>query len=201
MRLLLAGLFVFMGISLSALFLLPIEDSWHSSLLAGPVIGVLFLLLCVVALIVFNPPGSPWLVSDPEAYIRELEEKGLLAATDFRATRAFEVAEYEDEGSHYFIELEDGAVLYLNGQYLYDYEPVEDDPELNQPRQFPCTDFTIRRHRKQGFVVDVICRGHVLEPETVAPPLDDPAYWQSVVLEDGHIIGDRSYDEIKERAR
>ena len=69
--------------------------------------------------------------------------------------------EFEDEGLHYFIELVDGRVLFLSGQYLYDYEPISDDPESNQPRSFPCTEFTVRRHKNDGCVVDLLRAGTV----------------------------------------
>ena len=36
---------------------------------------------------------------------------------------------------------------FLSGQYLYDYEPISDDPDANEARSFPCTEFTVRRHR------------------------------------------------------
>ena len=74
----------------------------------------------------------------------------LIVDTPFQATRAFGVEDYGDEGSHYFLELADGSgILALCGQYLYAYEPITDDPELNQPRRFPCTSFTVRRHRTE----------------------------------------------------
>ena len=47
----------------------------------------------------------------------------------FTASRAFAVEEFEDEGSHYFVDLTDNRVLFLSGQYLYDYEPLEDAEE------------------------------------------------------------------------
>ena len=61
--------------------------------------------------------------------------------------RAFGVKEFEDEGLHYFLELTDGRVLVLSGQYLYDYEAISDDSETNRPRAFPCSEFTLRRHK------------------------------------------------------
>ncbi len=133
----------------------------------------------------------------PPMTLREMEEKGLLVSTDYRAVRAFAVEEFEDEGPHYFLELDDSAVLYLNGQYLYDYEPIDDDPEANQPRRFPCTEFTVRRHREGGYVVDLVCRGRVLEPEVVAPHFSPARLRWSELPGDGQVFRDRPYDDLK----
>ena len=100
--------------------------------------------------------------------VENLEEQGSLVASDYKARRAIQVEECEDEGSHYFVELEDGSVLYLNGQYLRYYDPI-DFPDQPQPRSFPCTSFTLRRHRESGYTVDIICHGEVLEPEVIVP--------------------------------
>ena len=134
----------------------------------------------------------------PEELLRRLEAEGLLVSSDFQARRAFGVREYNDEGPHYFLELADGRVLHLGGQYLSDYEPISDDPDVNRPRRFPCTDFTVRRHRTEGYVVEVVCRGAAIEPEFVAPPLTGRA-WRSIgVPEDGQVMSDRPYDLLKE---
>jgi len=115
--------------------------------------------------------------------MRRLKEDGLLATTDFQARRAFGVQEYEDEGLHYFLELSDGRVLFLSGQYLYEYEPCEDDPENREPRRFPCTDFTILRHKVEGHVMELICRGTVLEPEFIALPFPKQQAWSEDIPE------------------
>jgi hypothetical protein len=112
--------------------------------------------------------------------------------------RAFGVEDYEDEGICYFLELTDGSgVLVLIGQYLYAYEPIEDDPEMNQPRLFPCTAFTVRRHRTDGYVVDLVCGGDVLEPETMASG-DVKAAWlrDGFDPEDGVVLTGVTFDEL-----
>jgi hypothetical protein len=133
--------------------------------------------------------------------MREMEEQGLLVYAEFRARRAFEVEETEDEGLHFFVELEDGAVLYLNGQFLYEYVP-DDEPECRQERQFPCTEFTTVRHRDYGYVVDLVCRGDAFAPEILAPAFTRADYGQGTAPADGDVIRHRAYDEIKaERLR
>ena len=89
--------------------------------------------------------------------------------------------EFEDEGLH----------------YLYDYEPISDDPELNQPRSFPCTEFTVRRHKKDGYVVDIVGGGTVLEPEVMAPAFGNKVWRAKRIPEDGQVITSASYDDLK----
>jgi hypothetical protein len=204
MRLLLAGLFVWLGLMVSvglAANLLPVSaQSWTFHTL----VFVTFILLCSAALWLFNKPGArpSFGGQSQNDYVQDLERKGLLVSTGYRARRAFQVEEFEDEGSHYFIELEDGAVLYLCGQYLYEYEPIDDDPELKQERRFPCSEFTVRRNRKKGFVVDILCGGTVIEPEIMAPHFSKADFRNDRIPGDGDVITDLSYDQIKfERTR
>ncbi len=128
--------------------------------------------------------------------IVDLDARGLLQRQSFRALHAFAVEEFEDEGPHYYIELADGKVLYLNGQYLYDFEPISDDPEVNQPRLFPCSEFEVLRHKDAGYVIDIVRSGKVIEPELTARPYNK-AEWKRGVPEDGEIITDRTYEGIK----
>jgi hypothetical protein len=108
------------------------------------------------------------------------------------------VEEFDDEGCQYFIELKNGSVLFLCGQYLYDYEPMGDGRKLKQPRRFPCTEFTILRDKRDGLIVDVICGGAVLEPEGEAPPFTTADFDPDLAPGDGDIISDRGYEQIKQ---
>ncbi len=165
----------------------------------GPVVMVATFALLALALWLFNPRGSdPFGRRTSEEHLRALEQQGLLESTEFRAVRAFGVEEFDDEGLHYFLELIDGRVLVLSGQYLYDGEPIADDPEMNRPRAFPCTAFTLRRHKTEGSVVDIRCGGPVLEPEVMAPAFRMKKDWREVgIPEDGDVIVDTTYDDLK----
>lgn len=192
MRLVVAGLFVFVlcFAAASALVELGLLEN-----MPGIFVGVgmlpFFLLLVALALWLFNPRAK-----SAEEQVRELEEQNLIVDDHYRATRAFAVEEFEDEGSTYYVELADGRVLFLQGQYLYDYEPIEDDPEFNQPRTFPCTEFTLRRHREKGYTVDLLCAGRVFEPEVTAPPFGEEALAEDFP-QDGDLITGQTYDELK----
>ncbi|HEY3963634.1 MAG TPA: hypothetical protein VGM05_03690 [Planctomycetaceae bacterium] len=161
--------------------------------------GLLLVAMSVGALFLFNPWwANPFRRMTAEDILRQLEAQGLVVSSDFEARRAFGIEESDDEGLHYFLELGDGRVLYLTGQYLYDYEPISDEPELNQPRRFPCTAFTVRRHKTEGCVLEIVCRGTVIEPEFIAPPLTRRRRRSISPLQDGQILSDRPYDGLKD---
>jgi hypothetical protein len=194
-----AGLFVFTGL-LGAVGLL---GAFRVSATAPPLL-IAFLLVIVMAgliaaaMVLFSPGKPLGGAPSVEQLAQELEAQGLLTSQPFSAIRAFEVEEFEDEGLHYYLELSDGRVLFMTGQYLYDYEPIDqtDDGEP-EPRRFPCTNFVVRRHRAERYVVDIQCAGHTLEPELRAPPFGEDVWREGALPEDGAIIMDATYDEIK----
>jgi hypothetical protein len=110
----------------------------------------------------------------------------LLVSQSYVALRVFQVEEVEDEGLHYYLELDDGTVLFLSGDYLYDDETPN----------FPCSRFTIRRHRDHGYVFDLQCDGEALQPEVVAPPFTADDHDHDRVPDDGTILT-TPYDELK----
>jgi len=199
MRIIGAGLFVFAGVFLMVALVgsqkaLDRAPSW----LIGLGISLVMLALMVLSLWLFNPRGSnPLGRMTEEEHLRELGRLGLLESTAFRATRAFGVEEFEDEGLHYFLELTDGRVLFLSGQYLYDYEA---NPDTGTTRRlFPCTEFTVRRHKNEGYAVEIVCGGTVLEPEVMAPSFGKDVWRRNRVPEDGRVISDITYDGLKQQ--
>jgi len=169
-------------------------------------IAALFIGLIVAATFAFNR-GRAFALNRGRAFalnptrdevIRALAERGQLETRACRARRAFEVKESGDEGLHYFIELEDGSVLYLTGQYLYDYAPLDaDDDEPATPRRFPCTSFELFRNRRDQYTFDIACAGEVLEPEAVTPPFSRRDHRERRVPKDAEVIAGKTYDELK----
>jgi hypothetical protein len=192
LRLLGAGIFVFAS-TIGVVFLLsklfPNAPSW----LVPPVVLLAFFGAILAGVVFFHgklPAGRS--EAEIQADRLQLEQSGMLISEHHRALRAFQVEESEDEGSHYFLELEDRSVLYLGGQFLYEYEPLN-----KTTRMFPCTQFTVRRHRANGFVVDILCSGQVLEPELIAPPFSLDDFEQLDSIAELQIIQDKSYDQVK----
>jgi hypothetical protein len=193
MRKVLAGLFVFAGMIAGIGLISRIwgENSpiWTMVLFVGLYLPMVFAL----AYFLFNlGVPRPWSPTAADIAHR-LDEQGLLVAKQFRAVRALEVVdEFEDEGLSYLLELESGGVLFLSGQYLYGY-----DARTDRARAFPSTEFTLRVHKEKGHVVDIVCGGTLLEPELVATPFHDVDLKDGKAPEDGEIIRDRTFDEIK----
>ncbi|WP_050023897.1 hypothetical protein [Verrucomicrobium sp. BvORR034] len=193
-----------MGLSLYATSrFLPV--SWQMPWVIG-IVGCAALVLGVeLATVILSPGNStPFGLLGPKPKdldLPVLKSRGLLASTHHRARRAFEVSERADEGPGYFIELEDGRVLFLQGQHLYDYGPIEDEeePESSQERMFPCTEFILHHHKKYRTLLGIECIGTALEPECIVPPFSNDQMKQGLAPEDEDIITDQSYDEIKAR--
>ena len=151
----------------------------------GIIMAVWMLILIVGTLIIFNyrrpmPKGE-----SAAEQLQKLAEQGMLIKTDYRARRAFSVEEFEDEGLHFFIELDDGGILYLNGQYLYDYQ------------QFPRTEFTISRHREAGWVADIECCGTVIAVDALGLSFSKSHFKAGLVPDDGEIWRHRSFEQLK----
>jgi len=189
MRLVLAALFVFAG--LLGLVVLFDRLGWLDApgLLGSAAFVVAPLVLLGAAWALFNK--RPWPSGPTQAQqVAALAAAGLLVESEFQARRAFQVDEFEDEGLSFFLELVDGAVLFLSGQYLYEFADCE-------PRRFPCERFTLLRHATAGYVADLRCAGRVLEPEAVAPPFTTEEHRAGVVPENGQLLRERGYDELK----
>lgn len=198
MRLFLAALTFLFGlfaISGGIMALVPVDaPEWMTTV--GLLFG--FFLSLVLTNRLVNAPGTNfWSLSRAPEPGEEPEQEGLFVSTTYRATRYFEVEASNDEGAHYFIELSDGSVLYLNGRYLAALGPRKILNIIDQPRKFPCTEFVVRRDRYDGCVVDIQCRGSVLEPETAAPPFEEADFQNNMLPHDGDVLTTRSYDEMK----
>ena len=116
------------------------------------------------------------------AEMERLRRAGLLNTRSHQVARAFRIAESAVEGPHYFLELKDGHVLYLAGQYLYQ----EDGEGL-----FPAEHVTIVRHKEHGYVVDLVCDGGRVELAVDLPAA--PYAWEPYA--DGDVL-DIPFDEL-----
>jgi hypothetical protein len=173
LRLLGAGTFVFLTMAMTGVLF---SGSRHRVVGAFAVL-VITVVAIAAAIWIFSPRLRVSAAAN-DTIIRALEADHLLESQSFTAVRAWQAEEFEDEGSHYFIELADGSLLYLTGQYLYDYEP---------PR-FPCTEFVIRRHRHERYVVDIACAGVVLEPHRIALPFTAADCDAGRIPQDGDLV-------------
>ena len=158
--------------------------------LAVIIVSYMCVLVLVLAIVLNYPRQSHMAVVNE--FADELQARGLLVYSSYRADRAFRVEALGEDGPHYFLELENNdGVLHLNGVYLYDYEPGPQGV-----RHFPCTEFTVRTHAMEGYVVDLLCGGLVIEPEVEAPPFTEADFAEGRVPADGEILSRVNYDEV-----
>lgn len=112
----------------------------------------------------------------------ELSEElaaGVAEIVRYSARNAIRVEEFEDEGLSFFVELTDGRILFLSGQYLY---------EADETDQFPNTTFTIVRTPRTRMVLEFDCRGDYFPPVETRAPFTDAEYQQGSVPSDGDIL-------------
>jgi hypothetical protein len=103
----------------------------------------------------------------------------------YAALRALRVEEKGRHGPHYFVLLEDGAVLHLNGRYLRGYEPTDD-----RPRVFPCTSFEPTEGRW-----NLDCIGEPFEPDVARRPVGPEDRATGFVTDDWMLL-DHGYEDL-----
>jgi hypothetical protein len=109
---------------------------------------------------------SPWLRS-----VSSDIAEGVARVTTFHVVDAIRVEEAEDEGSQYYLKLEDGRVAFLTGQYLY---------ELEEAGVFPSRVVTVTRAPRSAVVFDAACTGEPLAPSATRSPFSAEEYRRGV---------------------
>jgi hypothetical protein len=131
---------------------------------------------------------GPILARERVKYTADLAS-GQATCTTYEITDALRVDEFEDEGSHYYLKLAGGGVLFLSGQWLYEYEVGEDDDGKPTPARFPCRRFTVERAAKSGLFLDMKPLAAPFEPSGTLPPFEDGDHRAGTVPSDGDVLG------------
>ncbi|MEQ1891637.1 MAG: hypothetical protein ABL998_03770, partial [Planctomycetota bacterium] len=113
---------------------------------------------------------------------------GHATCTTYEITDALQVEEFEDEGSHYYLKLTDGRVLFLSGQWLYEYEAGEDEDGEPTPARFPCRRFTVERAAKSALFLDMKPLAPAFPPSGTLPPFTDAEHRAGTVPDDGDLL-------------
>jgi hypothetical protein len=195
MKLLGAALFAFLFIAVGVTVLLHFD--WQAPWL----FAVLFALGLWLAMVIFSPSGSKPLPSrlSFDQKLEKLVAEGRITVCHHQARRAFEAGELDDEGLHFFVEVDDGQVIYFSGQYLYGFVPCEEEPDLQ--RKFPCSQFTLFRRRSDQTVMKLECGGLPIEPEFISEPAFSSRYLRELnVVDDGQLVG-VAYDQLAGQLR
>lgn len=190
MRLALAALFTYIAIIWSV-DLMP--DGLQS---LGMIIVVPLAFILAIAL--FNHGVIRRLFVSDTAYARKQLQKGRARETTYSVSRALSFEDQRTSCMAHFLELEDRRVICLYGQYLYDYEPIDDDPEVNQPRRFPTSEFTLVRFQKDDEPLVLKAGAEVIGTTLVPEPHDYKTISDlGFKLNDGEIVEGVSFDQIK----
>jgi hypothetical protein len=132
--------------------------------------------------------SEPWLSKEREAHARDLAE-GVAVCTTFDVVDALRVEEFEDEGSAYYLKLADGRVLFLQGQYLYEYEgdsEAEEGPPVRA--RFPADRFTVERTAGSGIVLGLTNFGRLIPVSGVLRSFTPDEHEAGTVPQDGDIL-------------
>ncbi len=124
-----------------------------------------------------------------EAHAKDLAA-GTAVCTTFDVVDALRVEEFEDEGSTYYLKLADGRVLFMQGQYLYEYEEGidEDDGGKPVPAKFPAERFTVERTAASGTILDVTGFGRAIPVSGALPAFTQDQFRNGDVPQDGDIL-------------
>lgn len=132
-----------------------------------------------------------------EEYTQELERKGRLLRDMFESHRAFCFEDLNTGCMAYFLDVGSRGVLCLYGQYLYDYEPITDDKELNQERKFPCERFVLLKDRSDRDFLHLVLEGRVFELEIIKQPHHKILGDLGIKLENGELLSNFQYDQLR----
>jgi hypothetical protein len=87
------------------------------------------------------------------------------------------------------------GVLYLHGQYLFDYESM-DEEDQTRPRRFPGSEFTVLKDLRDADFLHIVPRGTVFEPEIIARPNDQKLRKLAGKLQDGQLLTTVTLEQI-----
>ena len=168
------------------------------ALLSLIVLGLGVALVSLVPLyFIVNAPGFlRWLRGiSPDDHLKQLEADGKAVRENYRMRRAMTFEDWGTSSIAHLIELDDGRLLCLHGQYYYDFEPIDDDPEVNQPRRFPTSEFSLLRDARNGTVLMLTPGNEVVAPTVCAPIAKyKKMYELGIRLEDGELITGMSFE-------
>jgi hypothetical protein len=162
------------------------------------------LLVAIASYFIMNIPswlrrlrGVTW--SD---HVAQLEKTGKARREHYQTYRALTFEDLSTSCLVHLIDVGNDSLLCLYGQHYFDFEPIDDDPELNQARKFPTRTFSLLRHRKKGEVLEVYPESAVVEP-TVCEPIRSHRKLidLGIRLGDGELIRGVSFDAVESAIR
>ncbi|MFH2043851.1 MAG: hypothetical protein ABIK92_01745 [Pseudomonadota bacterium] len=128
-------------------------------------------------------------------YMKELLDKGKAKKETYNVDSALYFDDLNTGCAVHLLDIGNNQILCLYGQYLYDFEPINDDPEINQPRKFPTKEFSQIKRLKDNYILELIPGNEVVEPKIIKEPKIEEFYKLNPKLIDGKIINKLSFKE------
>lgn len=97
-------------------------------------------------------------------HMHNLESRGKARRDHYEAKGAISAHDYTTSSIVHFLDVGQRGILCLRGQHYLDFEPIDDDPELNQARQFPTRTFSVLRNARTNDALDLTPGPEVFEP-------------------------------------
>lgn len=189
MRVILAAIFVFASmLAMVGWLSTQYPDGtlpWWTMLLAG----LAFLASIPLAVFLFNTGFIRRLKGQSDRdYLNELLAKGEAVAENYTVHAAISFEDLSTGSQVHLLDIGNDKVLCLYGQYLYDHEPIDDDPEINQDRKFPTRQFSVVRRLKDAEILVLAPGAEVVEPRRLENPDVKPLHDLGFKLQDGEIV-------------
>lgn len=131
-----------------------------------------------------------------EEYLTELLGKGMAKREEFSVSRAITFEDFNTSCLCHILEIGPEKAICLYGQYLYDYVEIDDDPELNQERSFPTSEFSIVRKVKNNEIVRLYEGKHVVDEIRAINTDKTKLRNLGFKLKDGEIINNVDFDKV-----
>jgi hypothetical protein len=138
-----------------------------------------------------------------EDHLKSLEENGKAFREHYQTYRVVTFEDLRTSCLVHLIDMGDSKLLCLYGQRYYDFEPIEDHPEVNQCRKFPTKTFSLLRRRSDGEVLALFPGAEVVEPAVCEAIAAVPKAIEGLGLQfrDGEFVSGISFDEVEATCR
>jgi hypothetical protein len=159
------------------LVLASADSEWYARtrwiVLGGAVTGV------AVAIVSSREPARR------EALVRQDLAQGEVEVLDVEARAVWKFVDPKQPDSDYFLDLGEGEVLYLGGEWVYEasfpravlaYQELSRE-EVEAQRVFPCLMVRVERAPRSGVVLRLERRSDAVEPARVLAPADLSCAW------------------------
>lgn len=190
MRLIAAVIYIIIGMGFLAKYL---DES--SAWMAIP--GMFFLIFS--SAFIFNEGFIRLLKRQSyQEHIDELIKKGKATKKNYEVLSAISFEDLNTGSYVHLLQIKDSEFICLYGQYLYDYEPISDDPEINQARKFPTRSFSVVMKSKNSEIIDIAPGKEVLEPTVINDPNIQAARKLGIKLDDGELLSGYTKEQLIE---